>query len=122
MQHVITDHRFHSQHTLPTNPTVWGPCLWKFLHVASFNYPVEPSAICKEHTKRFIKSLPMLIPCEVCALHAKAYVVKHDNCLDRIVSTRNELAAFYVNFHNEVNKRYNKPFFTFADAEAMYSA
>ena len=32
--------------------SVWGPSLWHFLHVMSFNYPVKPTKIQKKKLQR----------------------------------------------------------------------
>ena len=37
--------------------TVWGPPLWHFLHLMSFNYPVNPTKKQKRDYKRFIHDL-----------------------------------------------------------------
>ena len=34
--------------------SVWGPALWHYLHVMSFNYPVKPSIEDKRAYKNFI--------------------------------------------------------------------
>ena len=34
--------------------SVWGPSLWHYLHVMSFNYPMKPTKQEKKHYKNFI--------------------------------------------------------------------
>ncbi len=51
--------------------TVWGPPLWHFLHVMSFNYPVKPSAKDKKHYKNFIMNLQNILPCRYCRENLK---------------------------------------------------
>ena len=29
---------------------IWGPCLWQFIHIMTFNYPVKPT---KEDKKNY---------------------------------------------------------------------
>jgi len=45
---------------------VWGPPLWHYLHVMSFNYPVKPTADDKKHYRDFICNLRNVLPCRYC--------------------------------------------------------
>ena len=51
--------------------TVWGPPLWHFLHVMSFNYPVKPTEQDKKHYRDFICSLRYILPCRYCRENLK---------------------------------------------------
>ena len=46
--------------------SVWGPSLWHFLHLMSFNYPVKPTRQDKIHYRDFIKDLQYILPCRYC--------------------------------------------------------
>jgi hypothetical protein len=46
--------------------TVWGPLLWNFLHIMSFNYPVNPTYEHKVNYRNFILSLVNILPCGKC--------------------------------------------------------
>lgn len=46
--------------------TVWGPPLWHFLHVMSFNYPVKPTNKDKKYYRDFICSMRHILPCKYC--------------------------------------------------------
>ena len=37
--------------------TIWGPILWQFLHIMSFNYPVNPNDKNKKEYKIYIYSI-----------------------------------------------------------------
>ena len=37
--------------------TVWGPSLWHYLHIMSFNYPINPLPCHKKYYKHFILNL-----------------------------------------------------------------
>ena len=37
--------------------SVWGPSLWHYLHVMSFNYPINPLPCHKKYYKQFILNL-----------------------------------------------------------------
>jgi hypothetical protein len=45
---------------------VWGPSMWHFLHIMSFNYPVEPTQEQKHQYRDFILSLQYILPCKYC--------------------------------------------------------
>ena len=37
--------------------SVWGPLMWTYLHIMSFNYPVHPSEEDKKHYRDFVLNL-----------------------------------------------------------------
>ncbi|MHA2039540.1 MAG: FAD-linked sulfhydryl oxidase, partial [Promethearchaeota archaeon] len=51
--------------------SVWGPPLWHYLHVMSFNYPVKPTAADKKHYRDFICNLRNVLPCHYCRQNLK---------------------------------------------------
>jgi hypothetical protein len=51
--------------------SVWGPPLWHYLHVMSFNYPVKPTANDKKHYRDFICNLRNVLPCRYCRQNLK---------------------------------------------------
>jgi len=51
--------------------SVWGPPLWHYLHVMSFNYPVKPTADDKKHYRDFICNLRNVLPCRYCRQNLK---------------------------------------------------
>lgn len=103
------------------NPKVWGPSYWYTLHTSAAFYPLEANPIVKDRMKNRILAIPYEIPCSNCRIHAINFIEKHRDGLDKIVSGRHELGAFYVDFHNQVNKRYNKPLWTYEQAYKLYS-
>jgi len=103
------------------DPKVWGPAFWFSLHVSAAHYPLEASPIVKERMKGRILAIHYEIPCATCRPHAVAYIEKNRDNLDKIVSGRHALGKFYVDFHNQVNKRYNKPEWTYEQAYKVYS-
>lgn len=104
-----------------SDPKVWGPPFWFTLHTSAVYYPLDPSPIVRERLKNRILAIPYEIPCAVCRPHAVAYIEKNKDRLDTIVSSRDELGKFYVDFHNQVNIRYNKPVWTYEQALKHYS-
>lgn len=103
------------------DPKVWGPPFWYTLHVSAAHYPLNPSSIVQERMKQRILAIPYEIPCAVCRPHASAFIENNRDNLDKIVSSRENLIKFYVDFHNQVNKRYGKPLWTYQQAIDKYS-
>ena len=111
-----------SEKETPMDPSVWGPAFWLFIHISTRNYPEKASPICKEQMKQFIIGLPCALPCKVCSEHARAFIESNYEHLDGVVSGRDVLFKFFVDFHNKVNRRYNKPIMSYEDAYALYSS
>ena len=103
------------------NPEVWGPCFWFILHNSSVRYPEKATNIWKERMKGFILGIPVMLPCEKCAIHATAYIEKNKEKLDQIVSNRENLFNFFVDFHNHVNRRHGKPEMSYKNAYNLYT-
>jgi FAD-linked sulfhydryl oxidase len=104
-----------------SNPKVWGPAFWLSLHLSAAHYPENPSAIVRDRMKQRIMAIPYEVPCSTCRPHASAFIESNRDKLDTVVSNKHELGKFYVDFHNKVNKRYNKPEWTYEKAYAVYS-
>ena len=102
------------------DPKVWGPPFWYTLHVSAAYYPLSASPIVRERMKNRILAIPYEVPCESCRSHASAFIEKNRDNLDDIVSSRDKLGKFYVNFHNQVNKRYGKREWTYGEALRKY--
>ena len=46
--------------------SIWGPPAWHFLHIVSFNYPINPTKMQKEHYYNFFNNLQNILPCKYC--------------------------------------------------------
>ena len=46
--------------------SVWGPSMWHFLHIMSFNYPINPTPEDKTNYRNFILNLRYVLPCKYC--------------------------------------------------------
>lgn len=100
------------------DPRIWGPGFWFSLHNSAEHYPHNPSPIVRDRTKGRILAISYEIPCQGCRPHSISYIENAD--LDKAVSSKENLIRFYVDFHNQVNKRYNKPLVTYEQARKMY--
>lgn len=101
-------------------PHVFGPPVWFTLHNAASHYPEEASPIYAEKMKNIILSIPLLIPCKTCKLHATAYIEDIKDYLPDICASRKNLFNFFVDFHNFVNKRLDKPIVSYDEAKILF--
>lgn len=104
-----------------SNPSVWGPGLWLFLHISSAHYPINPDKSTKEFAICTILGLPSSLPCANCSSHSKSYIESRKNQLGDICSSRMKYFNFFVDLHNFVNQRLNKKLYTYEEAWKMYS-
>jgi len=104
-----------------TSPDVFGPPFWFTLHNGASKYPDDPSKIVQAKMKNFIIAIPVMLPCLKCKDHATSYIESTLEKLDDIVSSRNKLFNFFVDFHNYVNKKYGKNILTYQQAEKLYN-
>ena len=87
--------------------SVWGPSMWKTLHLITFNYPEKPSFAQKKQFYDFFNNLRYVIPCVFCR---KNYV-EHLNQipLEPHLDNNQQLIKWLIDIHNLVNKELNKP-------------
>jgi hypothetical protein len=104
-----------------SQPDIFGPSFWFTLHNGASRYPIDASKYCQQRMKSFIIGLPIMIPCSNCQEHAHNFIEKNKDQLDDICSGRTKLFNFFVDFHNKVNERYNKPIVSYDDAYKMYT-
>jgi len=106
------------EHT--SNPNVWGPPFWFTIHNGICKYPISASNIQKERMKGFILGIPVMLPCEICKIHANNFIDDSKKDLDLICSKRESLFKWSVDFHNSVNKRNNKKEISYEEAKNIY--
>lgn len=92
-------------------PSRWvefhGPCAWKFLHSAAFNWatdPDHPTETEKEDARAFFTALATMMPCDKCGEHYRKYLDQHPLALD----SRKSLARWLYDLHADVNRRSGK--------------
>jgi hypothetical protein len=111
-----------SNYNSTSNPQFWGSSFWLILHNGALRYPEQATPLFITRMKGFIKGIPYMIPCHECKQHAIAFIdSRTDNELNEICSGRDKLFKFYVDFHNKINIRYNKPIMSYEDAYKLYS-
>ena len=87
--------------------SVWGPSLWHYLHVMSFNYPTKPTTQQKKAYKQFILGLRHVLPCGYCRKNLK----KNLKCLplrQKDLKNRNNFSRWIYRLHELVNKMLGK--------------
>lgn len=96
----------------------WGRSYWKMLHTMSLHYPMRPSIQEQKDMVDFILKLKVAIPCRECKEHYEAFLQKR-NLWEATVS-RSSLFCFFVDLHNQVNVRNNKPRVSYEEAFQYY--
>lgn len=87
--------------------TVWGPLIWKFLHIMSFNYPVSPTTEQKRNYRNFVLSLVHILPCGKCRLNLCKNFKKMPLEMHHM-ETRETFSKYVYELHEAVNKMLNK--------------
>jgi hypothetical protein len=87
--------------------TVWGPSMWHFLHVMSFNYPIHPTKEDKIHYRNFIISLKYILPCKYCRINLTKNL-KQLPITMQTMKNRDSFSRYIYNLHELVNKMLNK--------------
>ena len=79
----------------------WGPPFWVSIHSTAAAYKPEKAAA----FKRFIQSLPELLPCEECCKNLAANLVKHP--VDNYLRNNHDLFMWSYILHDAVNQEHN---------------
>ena len=96
-----------------TSPLVFGPILWPALHVigASYHTPNgtdidgEALEIYRVNARKFIESLPFMLPCGHCGFHLHEFLQTQN--LDEATRTKANFFKFFVDAHNNVTEHVN---------------
>ena len=87
--------------------SVWGPSMWHYLHIMSFNYPLYPNKEDKKHYRDFVLNLQYVLPCKYCRIN----LTKNFKTLPLKMSdmeSRESFSRYIYNLHELVNKMLNK--------------
>jgi hypothetical protein len=103
----------------PQTPQVFGPAMWFSFHVGSANLPKVLSPVSIERIKSFINGIPEMVPCVECSEHARAFIERNKERINKF-KFGDDVFRFYVDFHNYVNERLNKPLVSYEKAYEMY--
>ena len=87
--------------------SVWGPSLWHYLHVMSFNYPLAPTKQQKQKYKQLLLNLQYTLPCKYCRINLKNNFKKYP-LIDKIFKNRYNFSYYIFNLHEHINKMLGK--------------
>jgi hypothetical protein len=82
---------------------VWGPILWTFLHIISFNYPVNPTEQDKANYFTFMMTLGTVLPCGKCRKNYLKNLVSL-NFSTKDLKNRASFSNFVYRLHTHVNR------------------
>lgn len=97
----------------------WGTPTWIFFHTLAEHIDPVFYQHNRDVIKTFIVNICNNLPCGECTTHASSYI-KY-NLTANNISTKENLKQFFFKFHNEVNRRTNKPLFTNYDTYKTYT-
>jgi hypothetical protein len=87
--------------------TAWGPAIWHYLHVMSFNYPVHPTLEDKKHYRDFIINLQYVLPCKYCRMNlTNNFKKKPIQMCD--MKNRDTFSRYIYELHETINKMLHK--------------
>lgn len=93
---------------------VWGPIVWKYLHLMSFLYPDKPTPEDKAKAQAMLQAVAANLPCDSCRDHFSKYTKTAP------LDSRATFSESLVKFHNEVNVRLKKPTKSYTEVKALY--
>jgi hypothetical protein len=87
--------------------SIWGPLQWTFLHIMSFNYPVNPTPEDKKHYRDYILNLQHVLPCKYCRINLKTNLKQLPLTMS-VMKNRESFSKYVYELHELVNKMLNK--------------
>ena len=118
MKHIFNQEDYNSDNGMITY--VWGPLLWHFLHMMSFNYSINPEQYNKDKGYEsgfiqncyylFIRLLQYILPCGACRdnLIKNLSVLNFKKNKNKILKNRHTFSKFIFDLHETVNTFLNK--------------
>ncbi len=99
---------------------VWGPSLWHYLHMTSFNYPVKPTSQDKKHYKDLILNMQYTLPCKYCRINLRNNF-KSCPLRNSDMKNRESFSRYVYQLHETVNKMLGKNSgLTYCDVRERY--
>ena len=87
--------------------SIWGPCLWHFLHTLSFNYPIEPTKAQMNTHRAFVLNLEHILPCKYCRVNLKKNFKALPLTLE-CMKNRDTFSRYIYQLHEHINKMLGK--------------
>jgi hypothetical protein len=104
-KYVFTENEYNSGDGMLTMS--WGPALWHYIHMMSFNYPIHPTKSDKKHYKNFILNLQNVLPCKYCRINLKKNLMELP-LIDEDMKNRETFSKYIYNLHEHINKMLGK--------------
>lgn len=99
---------------------VWGPAQWHFLHIMSFNYPINPTPEDKMHYREYILNLQYVLPCKYCRINLTNNLKQKPLEMCHMDS-RETFSRYIFELHELVNKMlHKKSNLTYCDVRERY--
>jgi hypothetical protein len=102
---IYTNDNYNSGDGMLTS--VWGPSLWHYLHIMSFNYPVNPTVNDKKYYRNFVINLKYVMPCKFCRINLKTNFKTLPLTISNM-KNRDTFSRYIYNLHELVNEMLNK--------------
>ena len=100
--------------------STWGPAIWHFLHMISFNYPVNPTAQQKTQYRNFILSLKHILPCKYCRMNLTKNLAQMPLTAAHL-KDRGAFSRYVYDLHELVNRMLKKRSgLTYCDVRERY--
>ena len=98
--------------------SVWGPATWKLLHTMVLRVDNNITNNQFIELKNIILRILHNLPCPYCTAHALSYIASSNY---KGINNISDLRFFIFNFHNNVNKRLNKPLISYEEHVQLYN-
>jgi hypothetical protein len=102
---IYTNEDYNSGDGMLTS--VWGPSIWHYLHILSFNYPVNPTLENKKQYKDFILNLQYTLPCKFCRKNLTKNF-KNFPITKEVMANRETFSKYIYELHELINTLLNK--------------
>lgn len=89
-------------------PRVWGPSMWKLMHVIALTYPDSPTEQDMQEFATFFTSLQTVLPCEGCRKGYAKLISGPHRLTRQVMASRASLFKWTVDVHNAVNQKVGK--------------
>ena len=100
--------------------SVWGPSMWHYLHIMSFNYPVHPTLEDKKNYRAFVLNLKNVLPCKYCRMNLKTNF-KQMPLTMKHMTNRETFSRYVYDLHELINTMLNKKSkLKFSDVKERY--
>ena len=117
-KHIFSKNDYKSGDGMLTS--VWGPAQWHYLHMMSFNYPVNPTLEDKKHYREYVLNLRHVLPCKYCRINLANNFKKKPLQMCHMKS-RETFSRYIYELHETINRMLNKKSnLTYCDVRERY--